>query len=155
MTNFREQQVGEHQPGENGLRAANRRRAPKFGTWIPRSILYVQRFWSVAVKCLHDGGEQSTAGDADFTQRTSKINPRRTMRTTFFSRECPLPSQSAVDATSLSSCCVERIHLVKEQEVPVGIAVVAYPRRVENSLKLYPFLGHLTSGSRTWPSSTR
>ena len=115
--------------GKNGRRAAkSTRRAPKFGTWTSKvHTLTVRPLFGVwAAKCLHDGGGHRMAGDVDFTQRTSKINPRRTMS--------DVPSLAggmsvfavsvAVDATSLSSCCVERVHSVSEQEFPVGIAVV-------------------------------
>lgn len=66
------------------------------------------------------------AGDVDFTQRTSKINPRRTMSDvpSLAAGMSVFAVSVAVDATSLSSCCVERVHLVSEQEVAVGIAVV-------------------------------
>ena len=94
--------------GKNGRRAAkSTRRAPKFGTWTSKvHTLTVRPLFGVwAAKCLHDGGGHRMAGDVDFTQRTSKINPRRTMS--------DVPSLAggmsvfavsvAVDATSLSS----------------------------------------------------
>lgn len=115
--------------GKNGRRAAkSTRRAPKFGTWTSKvHTLTVRPLFGVwAAKCLHDGGGHRMAGDVDFTQRTSKINPRRTMSDvpSLAAGMSVFAVSVAVDATSLSSCCVERVHLVSEQEVPVGIAVV-------------------------------